>query len=220
MTGARVLPVDPSSPDPGVLAEAAAVLASGHVVGIPTDTVYGVAVDPWRPGATDRLFAAKERPRRVVLPVLVGGLQQAGLLADPLSPVASRLVERWWPGPLTVVVGARADHGADIGGDGRTVGLRCPDHAVVRALCWRAGPLATTSANRHGEPPTTTAAELVAALPEVSLVLDAGPCGRPASTVVDASTEPVRLLRAGGLPWAEVLASLGGRATPGVDSGA
>src|SRR3954447_489083 len=126
-------------------------LAQGLPVGIPTDTVYGLAVDPFRPGATDRIFAAKRRPRDVSLPLLVSGVEQALSVSTAVPGLALELMERYWPGPLTIVIPARPGMGADLGEDELTVGVRRPDHPVPEALCAAAGPLATTSANRHGE---------------------------------------------------------------------
>jgi len=197
------VPVLDGTGDPlpaAVVAAAAAAVAAGEVIVLPTETVYGLAVDPWRPGASERLFAVKGRPRDVVLPLLVAGPDQAVDVAAGLDPVARALMERFWPGSLTIVVAARPGLGADLGGDGTTVGLRCPDHPVTRAVCAAAGPLALTSANRHGEPPARTAAQ-AASLPGVALVVDGGPCGGEPSTVVDATASPPRLLRAGAVPW-------------------
>lgn len=204
-----VLPTDPCRPDPDVIERAVDALMAGEVVGVPTDTVYGIAADPSRPGATDRIFAVKDRPRDVALPVLVADVGQAeGLVAAP-SEAASLLMARWWPGPLTVVMACRPGAAADLGGDMTTVGVRCPDHEVPRSLCRRVGPLATTSANRHGAAPVTSAAELAAGLPGVAVVVDAGVCDRPPSTVVDCSRGSARLLRPGAVPWADLVASLG-----------
>jgi len=183
----------------GALDAAARALAGGGVVGVPTDTVYGLAVDPWLAGSTDRLFAVKDRPREVVVPVLVADEAQAGRLASELSPLALRLMRRWWPGALTVVVPARADLAADLGGDGRSVGIRCPDHAFLRELCERVGPLATTSANRHGEAPLHTAASVAASLPGLCLVVDGGHCDRPPSSVVSVLDGGLRVLREGAI---------------------
>jgi L-threonylcarbamoyladenylate synthase len=191
------------------LAAAVAVLRAGGVVGLPTDTVYGLAVDPWQAGATDRVFAAKGRPRGVELPVLVADTAQVGLLCPQVPPDAARLMVRFWPGGLTLVVPRHPGPGPDLGDNGRTVGVRCPAHPVPLALCGVVGPLATTSANHHGAPPATEATE-VAGLPGVDLVLDGGPrTGRP-STVVDCSRPgPPVLLRAGQVPWADIAAELG-----------
>jgi L-threonylcarbamoyladenylate synthase len=176
-------------------------------VGIPTDTVYGLAVDPFRPGATDRLFAAKRRPRDVNLPVLVSGREQVESLATALPEGALALMDRFWPGPLTVVLPSRPDLAADLGNDEATVGVRCPSHPVPLSLCRAAGPLATTSANRHGQPTLVTAAEVVATFGgTVPVVLDGGPCEGLPSTVVDCTGQEPKLLREGRVPWAEVQA--------------
>jgi L-threonylcarbamoyladenylate synthase len=188
------------------LQRAAAVLAAGAVLGVPTDTVYGLAADPFVPGATEGLFAAKGRPRSVELPVLVADQDQARTLGGVLPAAARALMDRFWPGALTIVVPRRPNLGLHLGGDDHTVGLRCPAHPVPLALCRAGGPMATTSANAHGATPAATAAE-VARLPGVTLVLDAGPCpGRP-STVVACTTARTALLREGTIPWADILAT-------------
>jgi tRNA threonylcarbamoyl adenosine modification protein (Sua5/YciO/YrdC/YwlC family) len=194
-------------PPQPALEEALRVLARGRPVGIPTDTVYGLAVDPFRPGATDRLFAAKGRPRDVNLPVLVSGREQLEELATAVPDGACTLMERYWPGPLTLVLPSHPDLAADLGNDEATVGVRCPAHPVPLALCRAAGPLATTSANRHGQPTLVSAAEVVAAFgAAVPVVLDGGPCQGLPSTVVDCTGQVPKLLREGRIPWAEVQA--------------
>ncbi|HEX3426503.1 MAG TPA: L-threonylcarbamoyladenylate synthase [Acidimicrobiales bacterium] len=181
---------------------AVAILRAGGIVGVPTDTVYGLAADPFRAGATDRLFKAKRRPRTFELPVLVADVAQALDLATTVPAVAKRLMARFWPGALTVVLPRRPDLNADLGSDDATIGLRCPDHPVPIALCRAVGPIATTSANRHGEDPASTAAEVAEQMgSSVELVLDAGTCAGSPSTVVDCTGEEPRLLREGRLPW-------------------
>lgn len=195
-------------PPSEALAAAVAELAAGRVVAIPTDTVYGLAVDPFRPGGIQLLFAAKGRPRRIALPVLVADEEQAESLVGALSRSARALADRWWPGALTLVLARPADLSADLGGDGTTVGLRCPAHPVPVALCRAVGPLATTSANRHGQPPAITAPALALALGDsVSLILDGGPCAGAASTVVDCTGSDIVCLRQGAIPWEAILAA-------------
>jgi tRNA threonylcarbamoyl adenosine modification protein (Sua5/YciO/YrdC/YwlC family) len=193
---------------PAVAMDAAVrALAAGDIVGIPTDTVYGLAADPFHTGASDRLFSVKRRPRTVELAVLVGGIDQALTLAVAVPDAARRLMERFWPGALTLVLPRRPDLNADLGADDATIGLRCADHPVPLTLCREVGPLATSSANRHGEPPATTAAELAAALgPAVELVLDAGRCDGVPSTVVDCTGLEPRLLRDGRVAWEDIRA--------------
>ena len=127
----------PSGGDRDVLETAVAALLAGDVVGIPTDTVYGLAVDPRHHGATDALFALKGRPVVSELPVLVADVEEGRSLAGPRGwpEEAGRLADRFWPGALTIVVERRAGLDWEIGGDGRTIGVRCPAHAIARTLC-------------------------------------------------------------------------------------
>ena len=184
-------------------------LGRGEVVGIPTETVYGVAVDPFVPGATERLFSAKRRPDSAALPVLVAEAEQAGRLGL-VEERAAALVERFWPGPLTIVLRRRAGLSLRLGGDETTIGLRCPDQPVARSLLARSGPLAVTSANLHGEPPLRTAASLREVLgAALSVVVDAGPCEGLPSTVVSLIGESPTILRQGGIDLEEILAAIG-----------
>ena len=197
---AAVLDARGDPPPTAALAAAVAALGAGQVVGVPTDTVYGLAVDATRPGATERVFSAKLRPRAVGLPLLVADAGDVDAVAAGVSEVARALMRRFWPGGLTIVFSRQADLDFDLGDNRTTVGVRCPDHPVIRSLCQMVGPLATTSANLHGEPPAVEA-PAVAGLPGVDLVLDAGRCARRPSTVVDCTGPRPRLLRAGALSW-------------------
>jgi L-threonylcarbamoyladenylate synthase len=205
-----IVPAVGEPPPPTAVLQAVRALAQGLPIGIPTDTVYGLAVDPFRPGATDRIFAAKRRPRDVSLPLLVTGIEQAMTVATAVPQVALELMARYWPGALTLVVPAKPGTGADLGDDDVTVGLRSPDHPVPLALCAAAGPLATTSANLHGEEPLITADALEASFGDaLPLVLDGGVCAGSPSTVVDCTGQELKLLREGRIPWAELLAAVG-----------
>jgi len=199
-TGGR--PPRPAPPD---LGPAVCALGRGEVVAIPTDTVYGLAVDPGQAGATDALFALKARPRSLDLPVLVDGEEQAGLLAaGGLPPPARRLAAAFWPGGLTLVVPRRAGLSWDLGPHGDTIGLRVPDHDLARALCREVGPLATSSANRHGEDPCTDASSVTAAFGGGLVVVDGGRCAGVPSTVVAVTDGETRCLREGAVPWADI----------------
>ena len=188
------------------MTKAIEALAAGAVVAIPTDTVYGLAVSPLRPGATSSLFALKGRPESVELPVLVADRLQAETLAGPdgLSPTAARLADHFWPGALTIVVPRRRGLSWELGGAGDTIGLRCPAHELARALCRALGPLATTSANLHSRPPLVTAADVAAAFGPELVVLDGGRCDGAPSTVVDTTVQPARCLRTGAVEWDDV----------------
>ncbi|MCU1497256.1 MAG: putative translation factor [Acidimicrobiales bacterium] len=176
---------------------------------LPTDTVYGLAALPGVDGATEALFALKGRAAEQPFAVLVAGADQARALVDGLPAVAERWVAELWPGPLTLVLRrSAAARSLALGGDDATVGLRCPDHDFVRALAERVGPIATTSANRSGEPTPTTAEEAAASLTgPVDLLVDGGPAGTVPSTVVDLSVDPWRVLRIGGVAEGRLRAS-------------
>lgn len=183
------------------------VLLAGGLVVLPTDTVYGLAAVPTDEGAMDRLFAAKGRGADVPVAVLCADVAQALALADPTShervgPVA----DRWWPGPLTLVLPRREGVALHVGEPASTVGLRVPDDPFVQAVCARVGPIAASSANRHGEPTAVTAEEARLALgAAVDHVVDGGALAGSASTVVDASGPTWRVLREGPIPAAELL---------------
>jgi len=200
-----IVPAAGDPPPPDAIAGAVRALRTGWPVGIPTDTVYGLTADPLLPGATDRIFEAKRRPRDVSLPVLVSGREQALTLATAVPDGAVALMARFWPGPLTIVLPSRPDLGAYLGDDEPTVGIRCPAHPVPLALCEATGPLATTSANLHGQPTLGTAREVAEVFGDsVALVLDGGECAGLPSTVVDCTGQVPKLLREGRVAWAEV----------------
>jgi L-threonylcarbamoyladenylate synthase len=196
--------------DPDVVAQAAAALAAGGVVALPTDTVYGLAVLPTVDGATARLFDLKGRAENVPVAVLCADADQALALAEPakVGGEVRRLAARLWPGPLTLVLRRRAGLGWPLGEPAATVGVRCPDEPLVRALAAAVGPLATTSANRHGEPTPRGAPGVSEAFGEgIALVIDGGPREGVASSVVDATRPQWRLLRAGPLTLDDITAA-------------
>jgi tRNA threonylcarbamoyl adenosine modification protein (Sua5/YciO/YrdC/YwlC family) len=184
------------SADP--VAQAIDATRRGELIVFPTDTVYGIAARPDHGTATERLFDAKRRPHDLTLPVLVGSIDDARAVGV-LDQRAERLATELWPGPLTVVVRRTARSAAwELGGDRDSIGLRIPDHRLARAVL-AGGPLATTSANRSGEPPATTCEDLHAAFGEdVALYLcDDAPLVGRASTVVSLLGPEPEILRAG-----------------------
>ena len=185
--------------DEASLDEAVAVLGSGGTVVLPTDTVYGLAALPGVEGATQALFDLKDRSQDHPLAVLVADVDQALELVTFEEPAVGRWMAELWPGPLTIVLRRSAvAAGLALGGGPDTIGIRCPDHAFVRSLAAEVGPIATTSANRSGEPTPTTADEAAASLVgAVDLVVDGGPAGTVASTVVDATGDRWTILREG-----------------------
>jgi L-threonylcarbamoyladenylate synthase len=184
---------------PGAVAAAREALAAHGVIAAPTETFYGLSVDPADPVAVERVFALKGRAGDRHLLVIGADLEQ---LADLVEIRAD--LERWlrsvWPAPLSVVLPARRSLAAA----GATLAVRVPDHGLLRALLERTGPLTSTSANRSGEPPAASADEVAAAFGErVDLLLDGGgtPGGRP-STLIDATGNDLRVVRAGAWPTA------------------
>jgi L-threonylcarbamoyladenylate synthase len=200
-------------PDDAAGREAAAeVLRGGGIVAVPTDTVYGLAVALETPGGIEALFAAKHRPPERGIATLLADADQAQSIAQ-WPPAAATLAAAFWPGGLTIIVPQRPDVRlpAVLTGGAATIGLRVPDHEAPRALAAAVGPLPTTSANRSGEAEAPDAAAIVDQLGNaVALVLDGGRAGGgPASTVVDCSVEPPRVLRAGAIDRASLEAALG-----------
>lgn len=177
---------------------AVAALRRGEAIVLPTDTVYGIAVSASVPGATSRIFEVKERPSTVPLAVLVADEAQARTVVE-VSDLAAELMARHWPGGLTIVLPRRAGFTADLGGIGAsTVGVRVPAHAVPVELAREVGPLATTSANRHGRPTPRTADGVVVELGDgIAVVIDGGTCDGAPSTVVAVRGDEIELLRRG-----------------------
>jgi tRNA threonylcarbamoyl adenosine modification protein (Sua5/YciO/YrdC/YwlC family) len=201
----------PVGPDAVTLAIDA--LRCGEVVALPTDTVYGLAALPAIAAATDRLFALKGRGTDAPIAVLCADAAQAFGLAAPDAPTAEvrHIADHLWPGPLTLVLPRRPGLGYELGEPADTVGVRCPDHALVRTIAAAVGPIATTSANRHREPTAPTAEGVAATFGAgLALVLDGGRCEAPPSTVVAVIGAEWKVLREGPIPLAEVRAAAHG----------
>jgi L-threonylcarbamoyladenylate synthase len=187
-------------------AEASEALRRGEVMGLPTDTVYGLAAALSHPSAVRNLFDVKRRPSTTALPVMVADIDMAHELATEWNETAECL-SHLWPGALTLIVPTEPDLAAVIGGDA-AVGLRIPDDNELRSLLRQTGPLAVTSANSHGQPPCTSVQELLASeLTGVGGVVDGGTRGGAVSTVVD-TRDPWRIVREGALTGEVIRATL------------
>jgi L-threonylcarbamoyladenylate synthase len=195
---------------------AAACIRRGGVVGLPTETVYGLAADATDPAAVQRVFDIKGRPRDHPLIVHLADPDELDRVSDDPSPTARVLARLGWPGPLTVIV-PRGPAISPVATGGRaTVGVRVPAHDVARAvIAASAVPLAAPSANRFGSVSPTTAAHVLADLsglldPRRDCVIDGGDCEVGVeSTIVDCTTDPPQILRTGAIT-AEMIASLTG----------
>lgn len=212
------LTLDPAAPSPDVVAAAAGVVARGGVAIVPTDTLYGLAANPFDASAVARLFALKGRAADQAIPLIAASGAQIAQTIGPLGDAARRLAERFWPGPLTLLVPAPVGLAAAVSAGTGRVGVRVPAHGAARALCAACGgPLTATSANRSGEAPSNDPDGAVRALfgsgtpdPDGDLVLlDAGlTTGGPPSTIVDVSGGPPALVRAGAIAWEDILRCL------------
>ncbi len=201
------------------ISRAAALLREGQVIGLPTETVYGLAGDGLNPSALARIFEVKQRPLFDPLILHLAEAEAAFALAEEVPAAARELAARFWPGPLTLVL-RKKEIVPDLATSGLpNVALRVPAHPVAQALLRAfAGPLAAPSANRFGRISPTDASAVRAELGEaVPLILDGGPCAVGVeSTVLDLSGEHPVLLRAGGVSVEELEAIVGlvSRATP------
>jgi len=204
---------DPAEREAGIAAATTAIRA-GELVVLPTDTVYGLGADAFDPVAVRRLLDAKGRGRAMPPPVLVGAAATLDALASAVPSWARDLVEKYWPGPLTLVLREQSSLQWDLGETRGTVAVRMPHDPVALELLGRTGPLAVSSANVTGRPAATDADQAAEMLGEsVSVVLDGGPTSddRP-STILDCTSARPRVLRVGAVPVAELRAVLAGKA--------
>lgn len=183
----------------------------GELVVLPTDTVYGVGADAFSPQAVSKLLAAKGRGRDMPVPVLIGAWRTARALTDLLSEPAENLIAAFWPGALTIVVRQGGGLAWDLGDSAGTVALRMPLHEVAIDLLQETGPLAVSSANRTGSPPTTTVEAAQEQLGEtVAVYLDGGQtAGAVPSTIVDVTGAQPRILREGVITRARLEEAVG-----------
>jgi L-threonylcarbamoyladenylate synthase len=208
----RRVSIDAHWPDVALLEEAATVIRAGEIVAVPTDTLYGLAADPFSSAAVERVFAVKGRSAERALALIACDLEQIEDQLGPLPRAGRRLAAAYWPGPLTLLMARPSTLGADLTGGRDHVGVRVPAHAVARELCRACGrPLTATSANVSGAPAPDDPDEVAKTMSAgVGLLLDAGPTpGGPPSTIVDVSGRDIRLVRPGAIPWDEVQAWLG-----------
>lgn len=198
--------------DPHAVETAAQIIRDGGLVGMPTETVYGLAANALDGKAAAGIFAAKGRPMDNPLIVHISEFDQIHQLVRELPDSAVRLAEEFWPGPLTMVLPKSARIPDEVSAGLDTVGIRFPSHPVARALITAAGlPIAAPSANTSGRPSPTTAAHVMHDLAgKIEAVLDGGPCGVGVeSTVLTLATNPPRLLRPGGVTLEQLRSVLG-----------
>lgn len=206
---AEILRVNPDEPEPEKIRYIVSQLQSGKVVGIPTDTFYGLAVDPINLHAVDRIYELKSRSRLKPLSLLIEDVARAYELARELGPNFDKLAERFWPGPLTLIVRAGSKLPLRVTANTGNVALRVPEAPIPRAVAAALGlPITATSANLSGAPECTHAACVREQLGgRIPLIVDGGPTSRSlATTIVDLSGSPTswQVLREGAIPTHEI----------------
>jgi L-threonylcarbamoyladenylate synthase len=199
--------VDPEQTDEEAIKRAASALRQGKLVIFPTETVYGLAADVFAADAAARVFAAKHRPFDQPLPVQIGERKDIKKVAASIPIAGQKLIDRFFPGPLTLIMEKHANIPEIVTANNHKIGVRMPNHPVALEMIWEFGcPIIATSANISGGLEPITAADAVAQVGEsVEIVLDAGPTQfGQASTVVDLTETPARILRIGALPVEEI----------------
>lgn len=179
-------------------------LQRGDCVAVPTDTVYGLAVNPADPAAVEQLFRLKGRDQAKKIPLLVPSMAAASDVLDQIPAPAAELVQRFWPGPLTLVLPAASSLSVHLKADDGTIGVRMPDCEPLLELLRQTGPLAVTSANRSGQPPASSIQEIEALFGADFPILEGAGGGGVPSTIVRYRDSGWQLLREGKLSLQEL----------------
>ena len=203
--------VDRDAPQRDAIQEAATWIRNGGLVALPTDTLYGLAADPFSASAIARVFAVKGRAAERALPLIAAETSQVTAHLGRLPDAARHLAERFWPGPLTLLVPAAVALARDVTGGTGKVGVRVPADAIARAICAEADrPITATSANISGQPATSDPDLVERSLGDrLDLLIDAGMTrGGAPSTIVDVTGADAVLVRAGAISWDDIQAWL------------
>jgi tRNA threonylcarbamoyl adenosine modification protein (Sua5/YciO/YrdC/YwlC family) len=210
---AEVLRIHPDDPEPHLIRQVADALQRGEVAALPTDTFYGLAVDPVNLRAVENIYELKSRARHKPLSLLIADVSQAYDVARSIDSAFDRLAERFWPGPLTIIVKAGTKLPLRVTANTGNVALRVPEAPICRALVAELGlPITATSANLRGLPECTYAACVREQFGEkIPLIVDGGPTARSvATTIVDLSGggNSWMILREGAIPTHEIVLTL------------
>ena len=206
---AEIVKINHESPEASLVKYAAEQITSGHVLGMPTDTFYGLAADPLNLRAVERVYEIKSRSRHKPLSLLIESVDQAEELARPLPEEFYNLARRFWPGPLTIIVQAASRLPLKVTANTGNVALRVPSAKIPLAVIQAAGiPITATSANLSGASECTTAEQVRDQLQDrISIIVDGGTSPRDvASTIVDLSDHEARwrVIREGAIPAKEI----------------
>jgi len=210
---AELLKVSPKDPEASVIRYAAELISRGNVVGVPTDTFYGLAADPFNLAAVEEIYHVKGRPENRALPILVSSIEQTIPLTLDLPDNFLKLAQKFWPGALTLVVEASNRLPLKVTANTKRVALRWPNSSVACALIDAlSSPITGTSANISGHPSSSNAHDLVAQLGErLPLILDSGETGASvSSTIVDLRKDEWRIVREGAVSLEEISEVLDG----------
>jgi len=205
MRQARLLRIDRQHPPPELIAKAATVLRAGGVIAYLTDTLYGLGANAFNAAAVQRVFEVKSRRQEKALPVIIGNLNALPAVVQEIPAAAKKLIEHFWPGPLSLIMPASPSLPALLHGDTGKVAVRWPACKVAQALAIAAGrALTATSANRSGAPPAQEADEVLRSLGgQIDLIIDSGAAVETRlSTMIDVTVSPPRLTREGAIPFA------------------
>ena len=210
---AEILRINPVEPEAELISRVVDSLNGGKVVAVPTDTFYGLAVDPVNLRAVDRIYDIKARARHKPLSLLIAETAQAYELAREIDTAFDRLAEKFWPGPLTIVVKAGSKLPLRVTANTGNVALRVPEAPISRAIVAKLGlPITATSANLSGFPECSLASDVHAQLgDQIPLIVDGGPtAGSSATTIVDLSGggSSWMILREGAIPTHEIALTL------------
>lgn len=206
---AEIIKVNSDNPEPSLIRYAADQIRAGQVLGMPTDTFYGLAADPLNLRAVERVYEIKSRSRHKPLSLLIESVDQAEQLAKPLPDEFYKLAQRFWPGPLTMIVKAGSRLPLKVTANSGNVALRVPNASIPLAVVRAAGlPITATSANLSGASECTTAVAVRDQLQDrISIIVDGGTSPRNvASTIVDLTDEDTRwnVIREGAIPYQEI----------------
>jgi L-threonylcarbamoyladenylate synthase len=195
----QILKLSQKKPQENAIKKAAELLKKGQIVAFPTETVYGLGADAFNPSAVRKIFSAKGRPADDPLIVHVASIADAEKAVKKIPAVARKLMKKYWPGPLTLVLPKSKKVPGVVTAGLKTVAVRMPSHPVALALCKKVGPIAAPSANSFGKPSPTKAIHVFDDLKgKIPLILDAGSTNIGVeSTIVSLATKPARLLRPG-----------------------
>ncbi len=207
MENTRIIKINPASPEISAILEAASVLKSGGIIGLPTDTVYGLGADAGNEEALQELYMIKAREPGKPTSILIHSRNQLGALVSEITGPAEFLMETFWPGPLTIIFKASAKVHSILSAGGGTIGIRIPDSPVCLGILRETGfPLTAPSANVSGRPPACSAQEVFESFNgRIKLILDGGEADSSSpSTIADATGADIKIIREGKISKAVV----------------